>query len=175
MTVMALRIAIFPVGDPDRGDLDALVRDLAAAGYRAVVDDGTALPPDAYDPARDQFRADAVLHMARDRARQRPGEHVLAVTGADLYAQGLNFVFGIAEPSGRAAVISLNRLGAGADAHIFRQRALKEAIHEIGHTLGLGHCPEPLCVMWFSNCLEETDRKRATFCASCRQHLGRRA
>lgn len=172
---MALRITLLPIGDPDRSDLDALTRDLATAGFEAVVGDGKELPSDAYDFVRDQFRADALLHMARDGARKRPSEHVLAVTGADLYTHGLNFVFGIADPSRRAAVISLSRLGFGADAQTFRQRALKEAIHEIGHTLGLGHCPDPRCVMWFSNSLEETDRKRATFCTACRRRLGGRA
>jgi hypothetical protein len=28
---------------------------------------------------------------------------------------------------------------------------LKEAMHELGHTFGLGHCADPACVMWFSN------------------------
>lgn len=172
---MALRIAIFPVGDPDSDVLDALARDLAAAGFDPMLGEGKELPSDAYVSARDQFRADALLDMARDQARMRPGEHVLAVTDADLYTHGLNFVFGMADPSGRAAVISLNRLGVGGDMRVFRQRALKEAIHELGHTLGLGHCPEPLCVMWFSNSLDETDRKRATFCADCRRRLGERA
>lgn len=174
LIVMALRIALFPVGDLDRHDLDALARDLAAAGLETVVADGTELPPDAFDPARGQFRADVLLEIAHDHAHRRPGEYALAVTGADLYAHGLNFVFGMAETSGRAAVISLSRLRLGADADTFRRRALKEAIHEIGHTLGLGHCPDPDCVMWFSNTLAETDRKRSTFCATCRQRLGER-
>ena len=67
----ALRIAIFPVGDPDRGDLDALARDLAAAGFEAAVHDGKELPSDAYDSARDQFLAHALLDMARDGALSR--------------------------------------------------------------------------------------------------------
>ncbi|MHB1160836.1 MAG: hypothetical protein ACYC3V_10980 [Chloroflexota bacterium] len=50
------------------------------------------------------------------------------------------------------------------------RRAIKEAIHELGHTYGLEHCGDPLCVMHFSNTLMETDRKSDRFCPD---HEGR--
>ena len=53
----------------------------------------------------------------------------------------------------------------------FRARALKEAMHELGHTFGLGHCTDPGCVMWFSSSLAETDRKGAAYCPRCTQAL----
>jgi predicted Zn-dependent protease len=84
----------------------------------------------------------------------------------------LNFVFGIAQPTGEACVISLFRLYLDADEARFRGRALKEAMHELGHTFGLGHCANPSCVMWFSNTLEETDRKGAAYCPRCEETLG---
>ena len=96
---------------------------------------------------------------------------MLAVTACDLYVEGLNFVFGLAERPGSAAVISLYRLGIGARAETRRLRTLKEAVHELGHTLGMSHCPNPGCVMHFSNSLGDTDRKAASFCQSCRLHL----
>jgi archaemetzincin len=46
-------------------------------------------------------------------------------------------------------------------------RALKEAVHELGHTLGLVHCPEAGCVMHFSNTLADTDCKSHRLCAMC--------
>lgn len=94
---------------------------------------------------------------------------MLAVTDVDLYADDLNFVFGIAQPSGKACVISLFRLHLDADEEHFRGRALKEPMHELGHTFGLGHCPDPGCVMWFSYTLEETDCKGAAYCPRCRE------
>jgi predicted Zn-dependent protease len=30
---------------------------------------------------------------------------------------------------------------------LFAERALKEAVHELGYTFGLGHCGNPRCVM----------------------------
>ena len=112
----------------------------------------------------------AVLAAARPRGE----EIILGVTGVDLTAPGLNFVFGLADPRSRVAVISLARLypefyGQPRDPSLFKARAVKEAVHELGHLLGLDHCPDPVCVMAFSNSLADTDRKGPGFCRSCRE------
>jgi archaemetzincin len=162
-------ILLLPVGHPEKHDVDNLASDLSATGLVCTVSRAVPLPRDAYDWRRSQYLANALFGLAARTAHALADRHtkVLAVTEADLYAGDLNFVFGIAESRGRAAVISLCRLGLGADPPLRRERALKEAVHELGHTLGLAHCSDPKCVMHFSNSLADTDRKGSRLCAAC--------
>ncbi len=43
--------------------------------------------------------------------------------------------------------------------------------HELGHVMGLQHCDDPGCVMYFSNRLSDTDRKASDFCETCQRKL----
>ncbi|MFQ6039016.1 MAG: archemetzincin, partial [Candidatus Aminicenantales bacterium] len=59
------------------------------------------------------------------------------------------------------------------DRTLFLARCVKEAVHELGHAFGLRHCPNPRCVMHFSNSLLDTDKKTASFCQRCSRILKR--
>lgn len=135
------------------------------------------VPSGAYDPRRRQYQAEAFLPLL---SPHRPGNNglVLGVTAVDLFVPDLNFVFGLADFRQKCAIISLARLqpefyGLPSTPQRFKERALKEAIHESGHLLGLGHCPNPYCIMFFSNSLADTDRKGPGFCPECRSCLER--
>ncbi|MBM3148486.1 MAG: archaemetzincin family Zn-dependent metalloprotease [Chloroflexi bacterium] len=129
----------------------------------------------AYDPKRKQYLASKLLDCFK-KSGVAEDEKVLGIVSVDLYAPDLNFVFGQADVDSGVAVISLHRLkpsyyGSSWDKAIFLDRAAKEAIHELGHTFGLGHCPDSKCVMHFSNSLADTDHKHAVFCGQCRPKL----
>ena len=132
-------------------------------------------PSEAYDSLRGQYHSTRLLVLLEHHLRTVPADRLLGVTAFDLFVPGMNFVFGEARCPGYVAVISTKRLKPSPrDQGLFRDRVLKESVHEIGHTQGLKHCPDPLCVMHFSEHIGDTDRKSATFCKECHSDLERR-
>ena len=88
----------------------------------------------------------------------------------------LNFVLGGAYRGVRVAAIYIPRLRQefyhlNPDEVIFRDRIVKEAIHELGHSFGLYHWANKKCVMYFSNSLKDTDFKQRSFCPNCKNNL----
>lgn len=133
------------------------------------------MPVRAYDQRRSQYKGDDILALLMGLEIPQ-ARCVLGIIDADCYMPGLNFIFGQARIRGRDAFIALPRLrqsfyGLPENESLFRERALKEAVHELGHTYGLDHCPSPKCVMHFSNSLPDTDIKKAEFCAQCQSKL----
>jgi archaemetzincin len=169
-------IVLVPVGAVPADLVQGLVAPLSAAfGLPCRVAAPVPIPPAAYDRRRRQHLGQGIL-AALARLDIPHAGRVLGVIDADCYAPGLNFIFGQANVPGRDCFIALPRLrqsfyGLPEDEPLFRQRVLKEAVHELGHTYGLGHCPDPRCVMHFSNSLHDTDVKGAGLCSNCRVWL----
>jgi archaemetzincin len=127
----------------------------------------------AYNPDRKQYFSSKLLASLK---KSKGDERVVGVAGVDLYVPRLNFVFGEADMVSGTAIISLCRLkpeyyGLAPDEALFLKRATKEIVHELGHTFGLGHCPNNKCVMHFSNSLADTDLKEPHFCSKCRPKI----
>lgn len=122
--------------------------------------------PDEYDSMRQQYHA----HSFFSQADGLEYDHMLQVTDVDTFVEPLNFVFGMAHPQKKCALISLHRLaetrGSEHDSTLFRERLIKESVHNIAHVAGLGHCKNN-CVMRLSNNLMDLDAKPLSFCPSC--------
>ncbi len=135
-------------------------------GSEAILSDTVwEMPDNALSRRRDQYLARYLLEELSAWGDEYRYSRVLGVCKSDLYATGFNFIFGEAEYPGTSAIISLRRLGGSLEEE--RERALKESIHELGHTFGLRHCRKPACIMSFSKTLEDTDMKGLGFCEKC--------
>jgi len=126
-------------------------------------------------PNRQQHHATLVLAAL---LRQRPDatSKILGVVPVDLFIPVLTFVFGQAQLDGPGAVMSTYRLrtefyGMPGDEGLLVERAIKECVHELGHTFGLVHCEYYDCVMHTSSTVDEVDIKGAAFCGHCASEL----
>jgi len=171
-----MKIGILSVGEIAPEVLDGLAHGLVKTYPDAactIVKKVLPVPKSAFDKKRNQYSSSVILNEVKVYASKNEKFHrVLGVVDVDLFVPELNYVFGEAYTPGRAALISLWRLkpqfyGEIAGSAVFMLRALKESIHELGHTLGLQHCPRSLCVMHFSNSIFDTDKKQSLLCDQC--------
>jgi archaemetzincin len=173
--IRKMSILLVPVGEIDKKVIERLQVDLVKI-FNKQVEAGQGMPhPDyAYNKKRNQYLSTAILKTLKEQKKYMAYGKVLGIVDQDLYVPELNFVFG--EASQKAAVISITRLRQEfyhlpQDQSLFHKRGLTEAVHELGHTHGLGHCRNPRCVMFFSNTLMDTDRKGSEFCPECKSKL----
>ena len=157
-----------------------LLEHVSAQVSRAFAATVTVLPhrldPElAFDSSRGQYNSTELLaQLLEETAGSEAG--VLGIAGVDLFIPILTYVFGEAQLAGRAAVVSTYRLdnaryGLPANDRILLDRLDKESIHELGHTRGLVHCNQAVCVMRSSTYVEDIDLKSAQFCLACRARL----
>ncbi|WP_423792020.1 archaemetzincin family Zn-dependent metalloprotease [Methanocaldococcus indicus] len=167
-----MKIYIQPIGKVNKEILDFLSTNLEKLFGDVELLEPIKILDIAYNPLRNQYCSTILLKylpIFKDGI-------TLGITEEDLYANNLNFVFGEAELLGKRAIISLKRLnpefyGMQRNDFLYKIRALKEAVHEIGHVLGLKHCKNRRCVMSFSNSILDVDYKDIFFCRDCLNKL----
>lgn len=178
MAIEEKKIFLLPLGGIEDGFLESLKEGLTgifSAGVEVLP--SIPIPEGTLHPLRGQYHSGRILiSLSRSFSINKGDQRVLGITEADLYAEGLNYIFGLADRKTGFSMISLARLRQGfyglpPDEELFKNRILKESVHEIGHTYGLYHCQRNECVMRFSSSLKDTDCKEHSFCPDCLKKL----
>jgi archaemetzincin len=174
------KIYLQPLGK----ELSASEVEMVRAGLRAFYDFEVVLrpriplPAAAYYPPRQRYRAEKLLRTL-EQHRPADGLRILGLTAVDISTTKPPHadwgILGLATIDGRACVISSFRTKRGAaSAKHARERLGKTAVHEIGHTLGLGHCEERGCLMEDGRGTVLTTDRCYDLCPACRRELLRR-
>jgi archaemetzincin len=129
------------------------------------------LPKAAFYPPRSRYRADRLLPIL---AENKKFDKVIGVTSVDISTSkppnGDWGFFGLGQMPGKSCVVSDFRLHRKGNVSTM-ERICRVAIHEIGHTLGLDHCPTPKCTMSDAKGALRTVDEETGFCSLCRKRV----
>jgi archaemetzincin len=135
------------------------------------------LPKAAYYSPRGRYRAEKLLSFLEQLA-PKDVTRVVGLTAVDISTTKDSVfdwgVLGLATVDGRTCVLSSHRCGRGTRTQDERRvRFGKVAVHEVGHTLGLSHCPTVGCLMEDAKGSVMTTDREYDLCTDCRMQLVR--
>lgn len=173
-----MSVLIFWDNDVDSGLQQPVVRMISDIIEMPVYAEENPVMLRGFDRSRNQNDASRILGDMQDFYTRRAGcrDSILIVTGKDLYIRGRDFVFGLARPGVNVSIVSAARLknswyGRPDRDEDLMDRIVKEGTHELCHCMGLDHCDNPECIMFYPQTLDELDRKRKMLCPQCRESL----
>lgn len=172
-------LLIVPVGKHPEAHIPPLCERLERI-YKKVRCDvlrGPDIPEECYDSRMKAYVARKVLSFLGENHPCESSERILGLTDVDLCVNDPHlsgYLFGLARPAGKVALISSHRLHGRPpredDPSLLVERMTKEAMHELGHLFDLTHCHNKTCVMSGSKTAEGIDLKRLWYCLRCREH-----
>jgi archaemetzincin len=164
----SITIDIQPFSDVSSEQLKFIHLELLKIYPRVVVRKPIDLPSAAYYKDRNRYRADTIIRFLRKRAQA--GHLIIALTNKDISQTKGSVkdygIMGLGLCPGNVCVASGFRVSKTDHWSQF----FKVAIHELGHTQGLPHCPVKACFMRDAKGKNPTAEETG-FCNKCKAHL----
>ena len=169
-------LRIVPAGEVSESILNLVKDELENLNIKSRLLPKVAIPKEAYNQWRKQYNAEVIMNSLSEISEVKfidKSIPTLIMTDYDLYYSGLNFIFGLEDPTKSCAIVSMARLkpefyDERPARGLLEDRIVKEVIHELGHYLGLDHCHNFKCVMSFSLSVFDVDKKSKEFCDDCK-------
>jgi archaemetzincin len=163
-----ITIALQPFNDLPKEDVTYVLNHLKQVYPSVKVLRAINLPRTAYYGPRNRYKADSLLSFLHKEVE--PGIVIIGLTSKDISTRKGDVsdwgVMGLGMMPGQTCVISSYRLS-----KTNRQEELfKVAIHELGHTQGLPHCPVKTCFMRDAEGHNTTGEEKE-FCSRCKSML----
>ncbi len=170
------KILLISCGHFEKEVLDCLVQDIEHEfGFSVSYKECCLEMSGYYHPSRRQYNANDIL-KATAEASEAGFVKTIGLFRVDLFIPILTYIFGQAFLGGDTAIVSLFRLrnelyGLEPNRNLMIERFRKVVLHELGHSFGLIHCLNPVCIMRSSTYVEDIDQKKNVFCSACHDQL----
>ncbi len=177
------KIGIQPFEDIDQKEIDSVKKAIETMySFETVVLPKIDLPKMAFTTIRSpRYRADSLLYWLK-QIQPDSIDITLGLTNKDIsitkYKKGTREIknpnwkykdfgiFGLGTVGGEVCVVSSNRLHSSKSK--FNKRLTRIACHEVGHVLGLFHCPNSKCLMNDANeSIKTIDKSTGILCDDC--------
>jgi archaemetzincin len=194
------KINILVLNDISRSILRFLAKNLSLAfGTDVGVSRHIIIPTTLFNEEKGQYDGKKLLKFLTENMTLKEVKGInLALFDRDLFIGSLDYAFGLASPFPKISVVSILRLHphfqkdyfacglkkrkagrfplfvrrlSGQEKALYLNRILKEAIHGMGHSMGLTHCSREECIMHSSDTIDDIDSKDTGFCKTCRDLL----
>lgn len=165
---MEVVIAIQPFEDLAPTSIAYVERELKKVITKVIVNRPIGFPSSTLNHAKSRHRADSLIKFLANQTKN--GNVTIGLTSSDISTTKGEYpdwgVMGLGYRPGKSCMVSSYRLK-GANK---QEKFFKVAIHELGHTQGLPHCPVKSCFMRDAEGKDHLNEEVA-FCPKCRAVL----